>query len=86
MIEPNLIVDSRGMSSSSSGGITKSSFLASMMIFALNKQFEPDLGNLNYHLTQYGKVKLLTIALSNENSYYYFAFQSTQSRTSSLSS
>ncbi len=40
------------------------------MIFAMNKQFEGDLGNLNYHLTEYGKVKILTIALSNENRYY----------------
>jgi hypothetical protein len=71
LIKANQLVDSRGTSSSSSsGGIASSSFLASKMIFALNKQFEPDLGNLNYHLTEYGKVKLLTIALSNENSYY----------------
>lgn len=67
------IVDSRGTSSGSSattGGIVNSTFLASRMIFALNKQFEGDLGHLNYQLTEYGKVKLLTIALSNENNYY----------------
>jgi hypothetical protein len=65
------ILDSRGISSSSSSGsVASSSFLASKMIFALNKQFEADLGHLNYHLTEYGKVKLLTVALSNENSHY----------------
>ena len=70
LIRANQIVDSRRVSSSSSGGIASSSFLASKMIFALNKQFENDLGHLNYHLTEYGKVKLLTVALSNENSHY----------------
>jgi hypothetical protein len=40
------------------------------MILALNKQFEPNLGYLNYPLTGYGKVKLLTVALSNENSHF----------------
>jgi hypothetical protein len=70
LIRANQIVDNRGVSSSTSGGIASSSFLASKMIFALNKQFENDLGHLNYHLTEYGKVKLLTVALSNENSYY----------------
>jgi hypothetical protein len=70
LIRANQIVDSRGISSSASGGIASSSFLASKMIFALNKQFENDLGHLNYHLTEYGKVKLLTVALSNENSHY----------------
>ncbi len=67
------IVDSRGISSSNSiGGIAKSPFLAGKMIFALNNQFEGDLGRLNCRLTEYGKVKLLTIALSNENSYYLY--------------
>jgi len=71
LIKANQIVDGREVSSTSStGGIANSSFLASKMIFALNKQFELDLGHLNYHLTEYGKVKLLTVALSNENSYY----------------
>jgi hypothetical protein len=70
LIRANQIVDSRGISSSAGGGIASSSFLASKMIFALNKQFENDLGHLNYHLTEYGKVKLLTVALSNENSHY----------------
>lgn len=70
LIKANQIVDGREVSSTSSaGGIANSSFLASKMI-ALNKQFELDLGHLNYHLTEYGKVKLLTVALSNENSYY----------------
>lgn len=64
------VVDSNGISNSSLAGITNSTFLASRMIFALNKQFEGDLGHLNYQLTEYGKVKLLTIALSNENNYY----------------
>lgn len=70
LIRANQIVDNRGVSSSTSGGIASSSFLASKMIFALNKQFENDLGHLNYHLTEYGKVMLLTVALSNENSHY----------------
>jgi hypothetical protein len=70
LIKANQIVGSRGVSSSASGGIDSSSFLASKMIFVLNKQFEPDLGHLNYHLTEYGKVKLLTVALSNENSHF----------------
>jgi hypothetical protein len=71
LIKADQLVDSRGVSSTSStGGIANSSFLASKMIFALNKQFEPDLGHLNYHLTEYGKVKLLTVALSNENSHF----------------
>ena len=70
LIRANQIVDNRGISSSAGGGIASSSFLASKMIFALNKQFENDLGHLNYHLTEYGKVKLLTVALSNENSHY----------------
>jgi hypothetical protein len=71
LIKANQLIDSMGISSTgSTGGIANSSFLASKMIFALNKQFEPDLGHLNYHLTEYGKVKLLTVALSNENSYY----------------
>ena len=71
LIKANQIVDGRGVSSTSlTGGIASSSFLASKMIFALNKQFEPDLGHLNYHLTEYGKVKLLTVALSNENSHF----------------
>jgi hypothetical protein len=56
--------------SSSTGGITNSSFFASKMIFALNNHFEADLDNLSYHMTAYGKGKLLTIAISNENSYY----------------
>ncbi|AFU59166.1 MAG: hypothetical protein QXX64_04875 [Nitrososphaera sp.] len=64
------VVDSNGISNSSLAGITNGTFLASRMIFALNKQFEGDLGHLNYQLTEYGKVKLLTIALSNENNYY----------------
>lgn len=71
LIRANQLIDSRGISSTgSTGGIANSSFLASKMIFALNKQLERDLGHLNYHLTEYGKVKLLTVALSNENSYY----------------
>jgi hypothetical protein len=71
LIKTNQIIGSRGSSSASStGGIANSSFLASKMIFSLNKQFEPDLGNLNYLLTEYGKVKLLTVALSNENNHY----------------
>jgi hypothetical protein len=70
LIRANQIVDSRGICSNAGGGIASSSFLASKMIFALNKQFENDLGHLNYHLTEYGKVKLLTVALSNENSPY----------------
>ncbi|HJS68948.1 MAG TPA: hypothetical protein VJ730_05955 [Nitrososphaera sp.] len=70
LIRANQIVDSRGICSNAGGGIASSSFLASKMIFALNKQFENDLGHLNYHLTEYGKVKLLTVALSNENSHY----------------
>jgi hypothetical protein len=71
LIKANQIVDSRGISSTGpTGGIANSSFLASKMNFALNKRFEPELGNLNYHLTEYGKVKLLTVALSNENGHY----------------
>jgi hypothetical protein len=70
LIKANQLIDSRGISSAGSGGVASSSFLASKMIFALNKQFEPDLGQLNYHLTEYGKVKLLTVALSNENNHY----------------
>jgi hypothetical protein len=71
LIKANQLVKCEGTSSTgSAGGVANSSFLASKMIFALNKQFEPDLGHLNYHLTEYGKVKLLTVALSKENSYY----------------
>jgi hypothetical protein len=70
LIKANQIVGGRGVSSSASGGIANSSFLASKMVIELNKQFEPDLGHLNYHLTEYGKVKLLTVALSNENGHY----------------
>lgn len=50
--------------------IGRSSFHASKMIFALNKQFEGELGELNYNLAEYNKVKLLTIALSNRSNHY----------------
>lgn len=50
--------------------IGKSSFHASRMIFALNKQFENELGELNYNLAEYNKVKLLTLALSNKSNHY----------------
>ena len=72
LIKANQPVDSKGVNSTSStGGIAGSSFLASKMIFALNKQFEPDLGHLNYHLTEFGKMKLLTVALSKENNHFF---------------
>jgi hypothetical protein len=45
----------------------ESSFRASQIAFSAKRQFEPDLGSLNYHLTEYAKAKLLTIALTNKN-------------------
>ncbi|MEW6605206.1 MAG: hypothetical protein AB1351_11050 [Thermoproteota archaeon] len=60
-MEENLVQGTEGFTSS---------FAASRMVSMLNKQFESGLGQMNYHLTEYSKVKLLTVALSNENSYY----------------
>jgi hypothetical protein len=47
-----------------------SSFQASKMAFDLNRQFEKDLGALNYQLFSFGKVLLVTIALTNRNDRY----------------
>ena len=44
-----------------------SSFRASQIAFSAKRRFEPDLGHLNYHLTEYAKAKLLTIALTNKS-------------------
>lgn len=46
---------------------SESSFRASQIAFSAKRQFEPDLGSLNYHLTEYAKAKLLTIALTDKS-------------------
>jgi hypothetical protein len=44
-----------------------SSFQVSKTAFSLNKQFEPDLGELNYQLVSFNKVSLVTVAVTNRN-------------------
>lgn len=44
-----------------------SSFQASKMAFDLNRQFEDSLGTLNFQLSSFGKVTLVTITLTNRN-------------------
>jgi hypothetical protein len=61
-------LDSRHLQKKSSMPI--SSFQASKMAFDLNRQFENDLGALNYQLFSFGKVLLVTIALTNRNDRY----------------
>ncbi len=47
-----------------------SSFQVSKTAFSLNKQFEPDLGELNYQLVSFNKVSLVTVAVTNRNDRY----------------
>jgi hypothetical protein len=46
---------------------SESSFRAGQIAFSAKRQFEPDLGSLNYHLTEYAKAKLVTIALTDKS-------------------
>ncbi len=55
-----------------SDGMT--SFRASYLsLSSLKKPFEPFLGQLNYQLTDYDRVKLVTIPLTNRNDLYLCA-------------
>ena len=65
------MIDSSPLNKSDS---MKNSFLASYMsLSSLQKPFEPFLGQLNYQLTDYDKVKLVTIPLTDRHDLYLCA-------------
>lgn len=60
-------LDSQHELSQKSSPFPISSFQASRMAFDLNRKFENSLGTLNFQLSSFAKITLVTIALTNRN-------------------
>ena len=55
---------------SSSSNLSQKSLYSGYLTLAIKKRFESDLGELHFQLTEFDKVKLLTIPLTSRNDRY----------------
>jgi hypothetical protein len=58
------------ITSSSTSDLSQNSLYSGYLTLAIKKRFESDLGELHFQLTEFDKVKLLTIPLTSRNDRY----------------